>query len=213
LSPGARRWASRAAIALACVVGALILVILGVFGSGYLRPFYLPSEGMAPTLEKNDHLLARMSGAKDLRRGDVILLRVGEAIYVKRLAGLPGDTIGLREGIVILNGRPVPQRLLGEERRTDFTGPQTVRRLAERFPGEASEHHIYDSEPSMVDEAEERKVPPGRVFVLGDNRDRSADSRVPRTQMGVDLLPVEDVRGYALFYSWPPAKMGLKVNR
>jgi signal peptidase I len=181
------------------VIAIAIVALVGAFGSGYFRNFHLPAEAMAPTLEKGDSFVAFMDGGGDLKRGDIVLLAVGEATYVKRIAALAGDSIGMREGVVVLNGRPVAQRLLATERRPGFGGMQAVRRLSEQLPGEAVPHEILDLGPSPVDDVPEMKVPAGFVFVLGDNRDRSADSRVARIQDGVELLPVSDVKGWPLF--------------
>jgi signal peptidase I len=207
--PSWSRWYSILAIALA-----VWLVSAGI-GEAWRRcykNFYLPSEGMAPTLAKNDRFVAAMRNWGPLRRGDVILCAVGDSIYVKRVAALPGDTIAMRGGTVILNGRAVPQRFLREEFAPPSGEPQPARRLAERFPGEAAEHEIYDTGPSPVDEWAERRIPPGFVFVLGDHRDRSADSRIPRAEGGVDLLPMAEVRGRPLFYYWPWRKVGTSLT-
>jgi signal peptidase I len=169
------------------------------------RTYYLPAEAMMPTLVKNDRLVAAMARPQRLRRGDIILLRVGDATYIKRVAALPGDRIAMAGGVVILNGRPVAQRFVQVDRvRPDMYG-SAARRLAEQFPGEAAPHQIYDRGVSPGDEMAERRVAAGHVFVLGDNRDQSADSRYPREEHGVDPLPVEDIVGRALFYLWGPS--------
>ncbi|MEA3066323.1 MAG: signal peptidase [Sphingomonadales bacterium] len=211
MKPAARKLLRWTAIAIACVAGIVVFGAIAVLGSGHFRSFYMPSEGMAPTLEKRDRFVAIMDGARALRRGDVVLFPVGESMYVKRVAALAGDTIGMRNGVVILDGKPVPQRFLRQERRSDFPdGP--VRRRAEHFPGEAAPPEILDLGPSELDDVPERRVPAGFLFVLGDHRDRSADSRVERDRMGVELLPVSDVRGHALFYTWPREKIGRRVG-
>ncbi len=169
------------------------------------KTYYLPAEAMMPTLLRNDRLVAAMGRTQGLRRGDIILLRVGEATYIKRVAALPGDRIAMENGVVVLNGRPVAQRFVQVDRvRPDMYG-SAARRLSEQFPGEAAPHQIYDRGVSPGDEMAERRVAPGHVFVLGDNRDQSADSRYPREQHGVEQLPVDDIEGRALFYLWGPS--------
>jgi len=179
----------------------------------YYKPFYLPSEAMAPTLLPNDRLIASMDGPGELSRGDVILFDVGDLVYIKRVAALPGDRIELIDGVVHINNRAVASRRIGTERLPfeSFPGPigEIVTRLAEQFPGETAPHQIYDMGPGPSDDFPAVTVPAGHVFVLGDNRDQSADSRISRTEWGVEMLPLTDVRGHALFYTWgPSARMG-----
>ena len=107
-------------------------------------------------------------------------------------------------GVVVLNGRPVPQRLVGLERAQFGGSAIDVRRLAERFPGERRDHHIYDSGLTAGDNFVETTVPPGHVFLLGDNRDNSADSRFPDETFGLGFVPTADVVGRPVFFSWGP---------
>lgn len=206
-----RKLAWRAAVTVSFVIALLFVILVIAFGSGYFRNFYLPAEAMAPTLEKGDRFVAFLGGGEGVKRGDVIVFAVGGSTYIKRVAALAGDRIGLTGGVVVLNGRPVQQRFLKTESRPEAPGI-AVRRLAEQFPGEERPHEIFDMAPSDLDDVPEQRVPEGFVFVLGDNRDRSADSRVPREAMGVELLPVADIKGHALYYTWPRNKMGRRVN-
>jgi signal peptidase I len=198
------RWWSRWYGLAAILAGSWALSLLLPDPATYYRNFYVPSESMAPTLTKNDRFVARMSNFGELRRGDVVLVRTGSgAIYVERIAALGGDRIAMTDGVVALNGRPVPQRPLATERAdVSGIGLRDVRRLAERFPGERREHEIYDSGPTPMDDLPETVVRPGHVFLLGDNRDNSADSRLTRDQYGLEQVAIADVVGRPLFFSW-----------
>jgi signal peptidase I len=168
---------------------------------------------MEPTLLKNDRLLAVMRPPNPLKRGTIILFRNGEATYTKRIAALPGDTIALVDGRVLLNGSPVPEQAVGTRVIQSFAGPTRATRLREHFPGEDGDHFIYDSGPSPEDNFGPQVVAPGHVFVLGDNRDDSADSRVPRAEMGVEQLPISDITGTPIIYTWGPShKFGEPIH-
>jgi hypothetical protein len=78
----------------------------------------------------------------------------------------------------------------------------TVRRLSEQFPGEASPHEIYDAGDSIGDHFAEVMVAPGHIFLLGDNRDHSADSRFSHDEQGLEQVALADVRGTPLFFYW-----------
>lgn len=206
-------WSSGFGIVAAAIALPVALLLLVGAGRANVRNFHIPSEAMMPTLAKGDRLVAAMHGPGDLRRGDIILFRMPrQTLYIKRVAALPGDRIAMAAGVVVLNGRPVPQRFLAEETTEGSFGPERVKRLAERFPGEARDHPIFDSGPSAVDDMAETRVPAGFVFVLGDHRDRSADSRVPREAMGVELLPIADIEGRPQFHFWPRSKMGARLG-
>jgi signal peptidase I len=162
---------------------------------------------MEPTLIRNDRFVARMGELGPFRRGEIVLVTAPQgAVYVKRIAGLPGDRIAVAGGVVMINGGAVPQRLVRVEESRSLGFPGPARRLAERFPGEGGDHEIYDFAPSEFDDFAETLVRPGYLFLLGDNRDHSADSRVPRALAGLEQVPVSDVVGRPLFFSWWPGQ-------
>jgi signal peptidase I len=209
------------------VVVIVLVVIAGK--TAIAEPYYVPSGSMEPTLQIGDELLAtkypygysaaslpifvtlpeteRVLGALP-RRGDVVVFRwPGDLsqIWVKRVVGLPGDRIAMHEGRLWINGAPVGIKADGSGQAEAEDGShQPIARFIETLPGDR-EHTIFKRDTfGMFDNMQEITIPPGRLFVMGDNRDNSADSRVPLDAGGVGLLPVSDLVGRvdALVGSW-----------
>ncbi|MEN3746877.1 signal peptidase I [Sphingomonas sp. HF-S3] len=191
------------------VVGAMVVLGLAL---NYLAPspvgrfktYSIPSENMDPLLKTGDYVVADLR-LTDPKRGQVLVFRMEEDQWVKRVVGLPGDRVALRDGVVILNGQPVPQTDHGGYAQVDAFGQRrTVRAKLEQFPGEAAPHVVLDRGAQPQDHFSEVLVPAGHIFVLGDNRDNSMDSRFPREfgPGGVGMLPVSDVRGVLQFFAW-----------
>lgn len=208
---------------------AVIVLIVLAAKAAIAEPFYVPSGSMEPTLLIGDELLAtkfpygysaaslpsfvvlpntpRVLAAMP-KRGDVVVFRwPGDRsqIWVKRVIGLPGDSIGLRNGQVRINGIPVGIRPAGKGAAEAEDGSAIAAvRYIETLPG-GYEHLIFKmAVRAEYDEAPDVVVPPGHLFVMGDNRDNSADSRVPVRAGGVGLLPVDDLVGRvdAVIGSW-----------
>jgi signal peptidase I len=223
LASRARHWTGHL-VQVAAIVGLVFL------GKGALaEPFYVPSASMEPTLLIGDALLAskfpygysaasmpihidvpetgRIFGATP-KRGDVVVFRwPGDRaqVWVKRVIGLPGDRIQVREGQVWINGTPARVKADGiGEAEDDNGGSEPAHRYIETLPGGVAHpiFKLYDS--GRLDNTPEVTVPPDRLFVMGDNRDNSADSRVPVGQGGVGLLPIDDLVGRvdAIVGSW-----------
>nr|WP_319386845.1 signal peptidase I [uncultured Roseibium sp.] len=174
------------------------------------KHYNMPAGSMLPTLEVGDQFLVKrvfsVFGERYVpNRGDVVVFwneRTGSD-YVKRLVGLPGETIQVRDGIVFIDKVAVSRTGGGAyEAKNDSYARHSFTRFNETLPN-AVEYEILElSDEAQLDNTKEFVVPDGHLFVLGDNRDNSVDSRVPSV---VGFVPIKDVNGVArhVYYSGP----------
>ena len=157
-------------------------------------------------------------------RGDVVVFRhpTEDSDLIKRVIGLPGDLVEARGGQLILNGRLVPRRPLPPAtvpvtanspcRAVPPATPTVIvasgtpvciyRAYLERLPDGPSYTVLDQVDHSPADDFGPVRVPAGHVFLMGDNRDDSLDSRYPTDEGGVGMLPVENLIGRASFTFW-----------
>jgi len=199
-------------------------IVLAVFiaKGAIAEPFYVPSGSMEPTLLIGDALLASKYpygyGTASLpmqitlpetgrvfegtpKRGDVVVFRwPGDSsqAWVKRVVGLPGDRIQMRQGQLFINDHPATLKTDGMADAEDDNGNvERAYRYTETLPNGVSHDILKLRDNGRLDNTPEVTVPAGKLFVLGDNRDNSADSRVPVREGGVGLLPMDNLVGRA----------------
>jgi signal peptidase I len=202
------------------VIPGLVLLALVVAGLAVswdrffllrLKAYNTPAGSMEPALQVGDMFLAEQivpdfGVTYEPVRGDIVVFDLPtnpEIPYVKRLVGLPGDRIQMRDGKVYLNGEP-----LRYDKSDDYVrrGPEGATRsipvFKETLPGGTS-YQVLDLTPDGVsDNTREFEIPEGHVFVLGDNRDNSVDSRYFSR---VGYVPIENISGIArrVYFSGP----------
>lgn len=214
-----------------------LAVFVFVFRSFLLSPFSIPSESMLPRLLIGDYLfvskwnygysryslpfsLPLIPGrilANEPERGDVVVFKAppgNDTDWIKRVIGVPGDTVQMVGGQLVLNGKRVPK-----ERVADFTVPvspnydcpQPYRdtgeggaaicryaRFRETLPGGRS-YYVVDRGQTIADDTPVFTVPADHLFLMGDNRDDSADSRFPQAfGQGIGFVPTINLEGKAL---------------
>jgi signal peptidase I len=227
-----------------------LALVVWLFRSFFFAPFSIPSESMLPRLLIGDYLFVskwnygysrwsmpfgvppvpgKLFGTPPTR-GDTVVFRSKEPDdhdVIKRVIGLPGDTIQMRQGQLILNGRAIPKQRIADfvvPLSPNFTprecdaqfieqtaegGNCRIPRFRETLPGGRSydvldQRYIPDADDTAV-----YTVPAGNVFLMGDNRDDSADSRFPSADtalpgqpQGMGFIPFDRVQGKAVIIFW-----------
>ena len=185
------------------------------------QPFRIPSGSMEPTLAVGDYIVVtkwslgygRFSFAplewllphgrlfgRGPERGEVVVFRPPpkpESDYIKRVIGLPGDRIQMIDGVLHINGAPVRREALGEVEFENQDGyVEHIPAFRETLPNGVSYVTFDREENGPLDQTRVFVVPEGHYFMMGDNRDNSADSRVPAV---VGFVPYDNLVGPAQF--------------
>jgi signal peptidase I len=193
----------------------LLLRILAMFGGPGYDLYDIPSGSMFPNLRVGDHIfaLANVYANAVPPRGQVVVFKYPQdrqTDYVKRVVGLPGDRVQLRAGRLYINDQLVPREPVTD---SDIASPygNPIKLYRETLPGGASYLIAEDSDDGQSDNTEVFAVPDGTIFVLGDNRDHSADSRM---STGVGYVPLALLRDKPLFVYWSPdlKRIGVKIR-
>lgn len=212
-----------------------LAVIVFVFRSFIYAPFNIPSESMLPRLQTGDYLLAAkwpygysnaslpfgielFPGrifANEPERGDMVIFKAppgNDVDYIKRVIGLPGDTVQMRDGALYLNGEEVPRRRIADfmlpvSPNTSCAAPRFRQpapggvevcrypRYVETLPGGKS-YEVLDMGIVPQDDTEPFLVPDGHMFLMGDNRDNSLDSRFSAAEgAGIGFVPQDNLVG------------------
>jgi signal peptidase I len=202
------------------IIQALILAM--VIRTVLFQPFTIPSGSMMPTLLVGDYIFVnkfaygyskyslpfspdvfsgRLFGA-DPKRGDIVVFRFPpnpEVDYIKRCIGLPGDHIQVTDGVLYVNGKPVPKVADGSFTSDYKLDPGADVPVFRETLDNGKTYDTLDQSPvSRGDNTREFIVPEGHYFMMGDNRDNSLDSR-----FDVGFVPAENLVGRAsvIFFS------------
>jgi signal peptidase I len=200
----------------------VILIVL-LIRSFLFEPFRIPSDSMMPTLLDGDFIFvnkyayglrlpvinSKVVAINSPQRGDVIVFRLPSdpsTNYIKRLVGLPGDHIVVRDRQLFVNGERMPVRLDGVYQGHGHTGA----RIGVEQLGKAEHEVLYLMDRYTRDY--EQTVPEGHFFFMGDNRDNSRDSRFPE----VGFVPERNLVGKAvriwLNWDWPDAPLWSRIG-
>jgi signal peptidase I len=199
----------------------LAILVAMLFRTFLFEPFHIPSGSMKPGLLVGDYIFVakysygisrysfpfgpalfegRIGETYKPERGDVVVFKLPKDTgtnYIKRLVGLPGDTIQVKNGILYINGTAVPRQEAKPFVDQDNT---VIPQYVETMPNNVS-YPVLDQLPyGRLDNTDTYTVPPKHYFFMGDNRDNSEDSRV---LSAVGFVPEENLVGPAKVIVFP----------
>ena len=185
-----------------------VLLVVFVLRSFLVEPFQIPSSSMVPTLEVGDYILVnkytfgirlpvvrtKVLGLNEPQRGDVMVFfppHMNDTYFIKRVVGLPGDTISYRNKRLYVNGKEVPAETLA-------VLPEGASRYELGLETLGDARHLVQEDQSRPARDFSVLVKPGHYFMMGDNRDNSSDSRV------WGQVPEKDIVGkaFAVWMHW-----------
>lgn len=215
-------------------IGETLSTVLWALGIAFVlrtfifQPFHIPSGSMVPGLVKGDYIITSKFTVgfgkhaatpfpfpikkgrlfeRDLNRGDVVVFRPegDNKNFIKRVIGLPGDQVQMKEGRLYLNGESVPVEKTGTyDYKSSPRNTKTGDLLIETLPSGRSHTVLDTSNDDPLDNTEAWLIPPDYYFMMGDNRDHSSDSRVPvkaeetdGPSGGAGIVPKENIIGRA----------------
>ena len=185
-----------------------VLLVVFVLRSFLVEPFQIPSSSMVPTLEVGDYILVnkytygirlpvvrtKVWALNEPKRGDVMVFfppHMNETYYIKRVIGLPGDTVTYRNKSLAVNGVPLEEETLA-------VLPEGSSRYRVGLEALGDARHLVQVNDSRPPRDFSVKVKPGHYFMMGDNRDNSSDSRI------WGQVPEKDIVGkaFAVWMHW-----------
>jgi signal peptidase I len=192
-----------------------VIFIVLLIRSFLFEPFRIPSDSMMPTLLDGDFIFVnkfsyglrlpvlntKIVSMGEPKRGDVIVFRLPKdpsTNYIKRLVGLPGDHVVVKNGQIYVNGAPIPVKLDGPYTGPRATGLQADANIGIEQLGDATHEVLYI--PDRYSRDFDDVIPASHYFFMGDNRDNSQDSRYPM----VGLVPERNLVGKAvrIWFNW-----------
>ncbi len=196
----------------------VIVIVVFAFRSTFFEPFKIPTGSMIPTLMIGDFILVKkftygfklpfsdmftdpiyITKPTQPKHGDIVVFKFpkDESFnYIKRLIGVPGDTVEIRNKIVYINDKPVEMTEIPGKPFMDDMDDQYKNSNLKFYKLKNGEHeHVVqlDEDRFQTGEMEKRVIPEGKYFVMGDNRDGSYDSRF------WGYVPFENIKGTAIF--------------
>ena len=185
-----------------------VLLVVFVLRSFLVEPFQIPSSSMVPTLQVGDYILVnkytygirlpvirtKIMALNEPRRGDVMVFfppHMNDTYFIKRVVGLPGDSVTYRDKQLYVNGEPVPRDPLG-------VIPVGNSRYALGMETLGESNHLMQVDNMRPSQDFSVTVKPGHYFMMGDNRDNSSDSRI------WGQVPEKDIVGkaFAVWMHW-----------